>query len=888
MVGISILAFSLNLFIPFSSSSAAEMQDSFNKEQQSTLYFTCEHSMQSEGIFCDRSNGEVYGYQLLGKGESVLAHLSNSSPNYIASKKGQALLLDESHLETLEIPNSASINSPQFSISFWIKGIESDGGGYGHIVSHVNAEYDSGWFIDLTDDPHNSYTTISFSVTSTAGKTVKSSLVLAEKNTFVHIVGIFDGVSVMLYKDGTPTLGIPFQGDYSPDPSAPLRIGGSAYDQTDLQYHFAIDDIIYFSEALTLDEVSELHAGDLELSHNVAGNWPLDGNLLDLSGNGIDGHLETFLASMAFSPDGRLFFTEKNTGLIRIMKNNSIIERPFAAVPGLRIDWEQGLLGLALDPNFEDNHFVYAYYTHVDDNDTDRIYNRIVRFVDRFDIGENMTIILDQIPATNGFHSGGAMAFGQDGLLYVTVGDGAMGLPAQDPNSWLGKVLRINPDGTIPSDNPYPKSPVYNIGHRNMFGIAFNDAGYGIVTENGENKYDEINNVKKAENYGYPTFQPKDMDPGLASPSKSTLPLRAYRITHGPTQAIFYDGDKIPEFKNKFLFGTFTGWIFALSIDENSGQVIREERIDLNPEVYEPIIGLAQSPDGDLYYGGYTIHKLTSVGEEAQIVYPITITPANGVMIKSVNLDAKTNTLAINLIPDCIDDLTSFGSNIQVRIPTKLIENVRSVTNGRGENLDYEVESPGSSIEPKYLNLTVNYSESNLPTKILLSSSPKDIVDESYLSVDENDDPYSASIDVTNTKFTINYNMWEGELISATARPNTTSLSFEINAMNRGRLGAILPLDLIDVKSNDSDIQDHKLRVQIDGKDVAFTEQMTESSRNIQICFPEDAQTIEIFGTSMAPEFNPQIVALLAVSILVSTLLVRNLGFSRSRGSMDR
>jgi glucose/arabinose dehydrogenase len=119
-----------------------------------------------------------------------------------------------------------------------------------------------------------------------------------------------------------------------------------------------------------------------------------------------------------------------------------------------------------------------------------------------------MRVLIDNIPASRGFHSGGALAFGPDDKLYITVGDATEHEYAQDPATLLGKTLRINRDGTIPKDNPFPNSPVYTLGHRNTFGVAFDwSTGLGILTENGDQAYDEVNLIEKGGNYGFPLYQ---------------------------------------------------------------------------------------------------------------------------------------------------------------------------------------------------------------------------------------------------------------------------------------------------------------------------------------------------------------------------------------------
>ena len=126
-----------------------------------------------------------------------------------------------------------------------------------------------------------------------------------------------------------------------------------------------------------------------------------------------------------------------------------------------------------------------------------------------------------------------------DDKLYIGVGDATNHEFAQDSGIFIGKVLRINRDGTIPQDNPFPNSPVYTLGHRNIFGFAFDKKDRdGIITENGDFHYDEINLIQKGGNYGFPALQPPNIAPELFRNNSSIKPLRSYWQTIGPTQAI--------------------------------------------------------------------------------------------------------------------------------------------------------------------------------------------------------------------------------------------------------------------------------------------------------------------------------------------------------------
>ena len=366
-----------------------------------------------------------------------------------------------------------------------------------------------------------------------------------------------------MYKNGI-LLGITgFNGKYISDPGLPLMIGSSAYCLTCNLWSGIIDEFRFYDRAINQSEVKEIFFNDSPstVPDGLVGYWTFENSLNDISGNKNNGNLDSIITNMAFTPDGRLFFDEKNSGKIKIMKGDRVLPTPFATVSDYYTSWEQGLLGLAVDPKFEQNHFVYLYYTAIDNKTGQaQVFNRLVRFTENNNQGTDMVVLIDKIPASKGYHSGGALTFGPDDKLYVGIGDATQHIFAQDGGIVTGKVLRINRDGTIPQDNPFPNSPVYTIGHRNIFGLAFDKKdGVGIITENGDFHYDEINLIQKGGNYGFPTLQPPNIAPELSTNNSSIKPLRSYWQTIAPTQAIYYDGDKVPELKNKFLFGTFMG-----------------------------------------------------------------------------------------------------------------------------------------------------------------------------------------------------------------------------------------------------------------------------------------------------------------------------------------
>jgi hypothetical protein len=207
-----------------------------------------------------------------------------------------------------------------------------------------------------------------------------------------------------------------------------------------------------------------------------------------------------FLTNLAIAPDGTMFVTEKELGEVLIVRDGRALEQPFATFDVIP-DAERGLLGIALHPEFPDEPWVYIYYS---DARSER--NRVVRVRADGDRGGEVDPLLELLPATSGYHNGGDLAFGTDGMLYVVTGEAHNPERAQAADDLGGKILRVTPEGTVPEDNPFgPGSPVYSMGHRNSFGLCV-DPSNGQVweTENGPSEHDEVNRIVAGENYGWP------------------------------------------------------------------------------------------------------------------------------------------------------------------------------------------------------------------------------------------------------------------------------------------------------------------------------------------------------------------------------------------------
>jgi glucose/arabinose dehydrogenase len=342
------------------------------------------------------------------------------------------------------------------------------------------------------------------------------------------------------------------------------------------------------------------------------------------------GFTETMIASglsnptaMAFAPDGRLFVCLQD-GQLRVIKNGVLLATPFLTV-SVDSTGERGLLGVAFDPNFTVNGFVYIYYT----TGSSPRHNRVSRFTASGDVSvpgsETVVLDLDNLSsATN--HNGGAIHFGPDGKLYIAVGENANPSNSQTLTNLLGKVLRINADGTIPSDNPFfntasgKNRAIWALGLRNPFTFAFQSAnGRMFINDVGQSAWEEINDGIAGSNYGWPTTEGPTSDPRFRGPIFSyqhgTGPTTGCAITGGtfynPSTAQFpgaYVG-------NYFFADLCSGWIRRLDPASNNAVA------DFATGISNPV-DLKVGPDGSLYYlarGTSAIFRIQYVASIASI-----------------------------------------------------------------------------------------------------------------------------------------------------------------------------------------------------------------------------------------------------------------------------
>ncbi len=325
--------------------------------------------------------------------------------------------------------------------------------------------------------------------------------------------------------------------------------------------------------------------------------------------------------AMAFAPDGRLFVCLQG-GQLRVIKNGALLAAPFITLT-VTSDGERGLLGVAFDPNFSANNFVYLYYT----TSTLPVHNRVSRFTANGDVAvagsETVLLDLDNLSsATN--HNGGAIHFGPDGKLYIGVGENANGSNAQTLGNLLGKMLRINTDGTIPADNPFVNTAtgvnraIWALGLRNPYTFAFQPGtGRLFIDDVGQSTWEEIDDGVVGSNYGWPITEGPTTDPRFRSPIFSyghgTSSTTGCAIIGGA----FYNPavSQFPaSYVGKYFFADLcSGWIRLLDPSNNSAS-------DFASGIATPV-GLALGPDGYLYYlaqgNGGQVFKISAIASQA-------------------------------------------------------------------------------------------------------------------------------------------------------------------------------------------------------------------------------------------------------------------------------
>ncbi|MFY9300780.1 MAG: PQQ-dependent sugar dehydrogenase [Candidatus Nitrosotenuis sp.] len=248
--------------------------------------------------------------------------------------------------------------------------------------------------------------------------------------------------------------------------------------------------------------------------------------------------------AIAFAED-KIFVTEKQ-GSIRIIESGVLLDEPLATLRVAEV-FGGGLLGITTHPDYANNHFLYVYYTYSED---DKLWNKVLRITEENNKLADVVTIIDKIPGSQ-FYNGGVLKFGPDKKLYVATGlSSEFSQNSQVISSLEGKILRLNDDGTIPQDNPFPDSPVFSLGHRDPQGMAWDKNANLFVTESGPTKNDEINLARPGGNYGWPEQE--------CGGEKFANPVMCYDPSIEPGGIVFYSGDKL-EYKDSMIMATLRG-----------------------------------------------------------------------------------------------------------------------------------------------------------------------------------------------------------------------------------------------------------------------------------------------------------------------------------------
>ena len=313
-----------------------------------------------------------------------------------------------------------------------------------------------------------------------------------------------------------------------------------------------------------------------------------------------------FPVAMAFAPDGRLFFTEKY-GAVRVAAADGKLQPQPVIVLPTDAAGERGLLGIALDPNFSENHFVWVFHTWSDPDKTrDKPYNRVIRFKEENGVGSDPQVAFEAsiefVDST--ILNGGNLHFGPDGMLYITIGTTNNIYIANEPESPQGKIHRVIPTVPvgIPPDNPNPDSTIFASGFRNSFDFTFSPVnGKLFATENGPDCDDEVNLVEAGRHYGWREDGLCE-DQSLGNDYAFARPLVSWTPPISPTGITFYTGDAFPEWKNDIFICAYNlGRMVRLGLDETHTRVLNG---DLRYELGRArcATDIETGPDGLLYF----------------------------------------------------------------------------------------------------------------------------------------------------------------------------------------------------------------------------------------------------------------------------------------------
>ncbi len=311
----------------------------------------------------------------------------------------------------------------------------------------------------------------------------------------------------------------------------------------------------------------------------------------------------THAVAIDFLPDGRMLVTEKD-GRVLIVNGGQVSTTPVLTISA-ESDNECGLLGIAVDPSFATNRYVWIYYSTPDPNKG----NQIVRFTLNNDKASDVQVA-KHFPRLGGVcgHNGGNLHFGPDGKLYVSIGDNEDPSNAQQlGDNHAGKIHRFDPTVPlgIPPDNPISGSSIYAYGFRNPFDFTFDPQSGSIwATENGTYCDDEINRVVPGGNYGWrPEANNACENSKVGDDYPYFRPIINFDSSQAPTGIMFYTGNLFPQWVDRMFFCSFTNkWIRLIDLDSGRLGAIGMYRIPNDVDVYRCETSIMTGPDGAIYF----------------------------------------------------------------------------------------------------------------------------------------------------------------------------------------------------------------------------------------------------------------------------------------------
>ncbi len=300
---------------------------------------------------------------------------------------------------------------------------------------------------------------------------------------------------------------------------------------------------------------------------------------------------------MVWGTDNMIWMTERGGRISRVDPISGQVS-PLITVSDVVSNGEGGLLGIALHPDFATVPQVFVVYNYTKNG---TYTEKVVRYTYGSNTLSNPVVILDNIAASS-IHNGSRLLFAPDKKLLITTGDASNQPSAQNPASLSGKVLRINPDGTIPSDNPNPASAVWTLGHRNPQGLAYGN-GKLYSSEHGANSDDEINIIEKGRNYGWPNVE------GMCNtPSEQTFctannvfqPISSWTPTLAVCGIDYYGSDAIPQWKHSIIMATLKdNTLYQLKLSADG--LTFDEKKEIFRGTYGRLRDVLVAPNGKVY-----------------------------------------------------------------------------------------------------------------------------------------------------------------------------------------------------------------------------------------------------------------------------------------------